>query len=203
MIELNKKERLSQIIELAWEIIFQKIISKKLTINKESSLQLHLSKTIFDLGNLYCIFPNEDFEIEMETKYEKKSIDIVCILRDNTEEVKCAIELKCFMKNSNRAKDIDCYDALIDIERLQNFDGFDLTKFICLTDHKYYAETVQKGKAKSVSIMNGTKYLAETEIVPGWKDEWKIKRDKSIIFKRDIEFNWTNKENWYFLLMNI
>ena len=203
MIEINKRERLSQIIELAWEIIFNKIISKKLIINKESSLQLHLSKTIFELGNLYCILPNENFEIEMETKYEKKSIDIVCILRDNVEEIKCAIELKCFMKNSNRAKDIDCYDALIDIERLQNFEGFDLTKFICLTDHKYYAETVQKGKAKSVSIMNGTKYFAETEIIPGWKNEWKIKRDKSIIFKRDIEFNWTNKDNWYFLLMNI
>ena len=47
----------------------------------------------------------------METNYEKKSIDIVCILG----EMKAAIELKCFMKASNRAKDLDCYDVLLDI----------------------------------------------------------------------------------------
>lgn len=201
--ELNKIERLNYVIESAWEIIFNKILSKRLIINKESSLQLHLSKTIFDLGNIYCIQPNEVFEIEMETKYGNKNIDIVCILKDNETEIKTAIELKCFMKASNRAKDIDCYDALIDIERLQNFEGFDIKKFICLTDTKYYAETIQKGKAKSVSIMNGTKYSANSEIVPGWANEWKIKRDKAIIFKKDIEFNWTTKDKWYFLLMDI
>ena len=202
MIELEKGKRLNQIIEMSWEIIFNKILSKKLIINKESSLQLHLSKTIFDLGNIYCLNPNEIFEIEMETKYENKNIDIVCVLKDDREEIKSAIEIKCFMKSSNRAKDIDCYDALIDIERLQNFDGFDLRKFICLTDNKYYAETIQTGKAKTVSIMNGTEYKANTEIIPGWANQWKIKRDKSIVFNKDIKFQWKNENNWYFLLMD-
>lgn len=203
MIEIHKKERMNQIIEMAWEVIFQKILSKRLIINKESSLQLHLSKTIFELGNIYNIFPNEVFEIEMETKYENKSIDIVCILKDEDTEVKSAIELKCFMKASNRAKDIDCYDSLIDIERLQNFEGFDIKKFICLTDNKYYAETIQTGKAKSVSIMNGTKYNANEEIVPAWAHQWKINRDKAIMFRTDVEFNWTKSNEWYFLMMNL
>ncbi|KQM75230.1 hypothetical protein ASE74_20635 [Pedobacter sp. Leaf216] len=89
MIPIDQYSRLQQIIDLAWEILFERIVSSKQIINKESSLQLHLSKLIFDLGNTYCIEPNERFEIEMETNYEKKSIDIVCILG----ETKAAIEL--------------------------------------------------------------------------------------------------------------
>lgn len=100
MISQDQKIRLNQIIDLDWELLFESIISGRLLINKESSLQLHLSKLIFDLGNLYCILPNEIFKIEMETKYENKSIDIVCKLGETT----AAIELKCFMKASNRAK---------------------------------------------------------------------------------------------------
>ena len=134
MISSDQHVRLNQVLDTAWDILFEQIVSGKLLINKESSLQLHLSKLIFELGNIYCILPDEYFEIKMEANYEKKSIDIVCSLG----EMKAALELKCFMKASNRAKELDCYDALIDIERLQNFSGFQIRKFICLTDNKYY-----------------------------------------------------------------
>lgn len=199
MIPLDENTRLNEIIDLAWELLFENIISGKLLINKESSLQLHLSKLIFDLGNLYCILPNEIFKIEMETKYGNKSIDIVC----GFGQAKAAIELKCFMKASNRAKDLDCYDALIDIERLQYFEGFQVRKFICLTDNKYYPQTLQTGKGKSVTLNNGTVYVSNYEIIPGWAKEWKVKRDKSILFKSDVTCNWKTRNQWHFLKVDI
>ena len=199
MISSDKQSRLNQIIDLAWELLFESIISGKLLINKESSLQLHLSKLIFDLGNLYCILPDETFKIEMETNYQNKSIDVVCSLGN----IRAAIELKCFMKASNRAKDLDCYDALIDIERLQHFEGFEIRKFICLTDNKYYPQTLQKGHGKTVTLNNGTIYSANQQIIPGWAEKWKVKRDKPIVFKKDITCSWIAKDNWHFLKIDI
>lgn len=199
MISTDPHLRLNHVIDTAWEILFEKIVSGRLIINKESSLQLHLSKIIFDLGNLYCILPKEDFEIEMETKYENKSIDVVCSLGT----LKSAIELKCFMKASNRAKDIDGYDALKDIERLQNYNGFQIKKFICLTNNKYYTERTQTGKGKTVSLKHGTIYPANVEVVPGWAGEWKVNRDKPIVFKSEIQCNWISRGNWHFFKIDI
>lgn len=199
MIDTDPTSRLNRIIDNAWELLFEQVVSGRLIINKESSLQLHLSKIIFDLGNLFCILPKEYFEIEMETNYENKSIDVVCGLGKR----KAAIELKCFMKSSNRAKDIDGYDALKDIERLQDYTGFKIKKFICLTNNKYYAERQQKGKGKTVSLKNGTVYPANIEVIPGWAGQWKVKRDRPIVFKREVRCNWVTKNNWHFLKMDL
>lgn len=193
--EIKTKERLSYLIDESWQILFQRIVSGKQLINKEASLQLQLARILNDLGNAYCILPNEIFQLELETRYNGKNIDITCRLG----EVIAAIELKCFMKSSNRAKDLDMYDALIDIERLELFGDFDIKKFFCLTDNKYYAETIQKGMASSVTIKNGTIYKANQTIIPLWTGKWKVKRDKPIIFKKDIEFSWVKSEKWYYL----
>jgi hypothetical protein len=201
MIEINKTIRLNEIIDKAWEIIFESIVSKRLIINKESSLQLHFSKLIFELGNIYCVLPDEIFKIEMETNYEKKNIDIVCKLFDNSSCISAAIELKCFIKKSNRAKDIDGYDALKDIEKLQNYNDFAIKKFYCLTDNKYYSETEQKGHGKAVTIKEGTFYVKNSPIFPTW--DWKIKRDKPIEYNQDIKINWLNKNGWYVLIVNV
>lgn len=199
MVSLDEHIRLNQIIDLAWNLLFENIISGKIFINKESSLQLHLSKLIFDLGNLYCILPNETFKIEMETNYENKSIDIVC----GFGQTRAAIELKCFMKASNRAKDLDCYDALIDIERLQHFNGFQIKKFICLTDNKYYPQTLQTGHGKTVTLNNGTIYQANQQIIPGWAEKWNVKRDKPIVFKNNVTCDWTSRGQWHVLKIDI
>jgi hypothetical protein len=103
----------------------------------------------------------------METNYGNKSIDIVC----GFGKTKAAIELKCFMKASNRAKDLDCYDALIDIERLQHFDGFEIKNFIYLTDNKYYPKRLQTGHGKTVTLNKVTIYLANKQIIPRWAEK--------------------------------
>jgi hypothetical protein len=199
MVSIETIKRLNQVIELSWEIIFERIINGKLIINKESSLQLHLSKLIFELGNSFCILKDETFDIEMETRYEKKSIDIVCTLGS----IKAAIELKCFIKSSNRATDLDCYDSLVDIERLYYFEGFDIKKFICLTDNNYYPVTNQKGHGKSVSLVNGTKYPANFEILPSWAGKWKVRRDKPVIFKNEVSCDWVSKKDWHYWKVDI
>ena len=198
-IPIDQLSRLNIVIDTAWEILFEKIVSGKLRINKESSLQLHLSKLIFELGNIYSILPNENFEIEMETNYENKNIDIVCQLGS----IKAAIELKCFIKSSNRATDLDCYDALIDIERLENFSNFQIKKFICLTDNKYYPEKTQTGHGKSVTLKNGTVYPPEIQILPSWAGKWKVKRDKPILFKNEVKCSWVSKNEWHFWKVNV
>ncbi len=192
---LDTKERLANLIDEAWLILFNRIVSGKQKINKEASLQLQLARILQDLGNAYCIFPNETFHLELETNHNGKNIDITCHLGN----INAAIELKCFIKSSNRAKDLDMYDALIDIERLESFEDFEIKKFYCITDNKYYSEYEQKGMASSVSLKNGTKYTANIEIIPLWTGKWKVKRDKSIILKNDFVCNWISSGGWYYL----
>lgn len=195
---LDPNQRLSYLINESWQILFQRIVSGKQLINKEASLQLQLARILNDLGNAYSILPNETFQLELETGYNGKNIDITCQLGD----VKAAIELECFMKSSNRAKDLDMYDALLDSERLESFEDFEIKKFFCLTDNKYYAETEQKGLASSVTLRNGTIYKANQEIIPLWTGKWKVKRDKSIVFKKDIVCNWVADSSWFYLQIN-
>lgn len=191
------KERLSHIIDEAWLILFNRIVSGKQTINKEASLQLQFARIINDLGTTYCIFPDEFFSIELETNFRGKNIDITCQMG----QITAAIELKCFIKASNRAKDTDMYDVLKDIERIESYDEFSVTKFYCLTDNKYYPTVMPKGMASSVTIMQGTKYLPHIPIVPLWAGIWNVKRDTRIIFKKEIECHWVNSGKWYYLAL--
>lgn len=192
---LETKERLQYIIDEAWLILFNRIVSGKQLINKEASLQLQLARILQDLGNAYCILPNETFQLELETNYEKMNIDITCKMGNVT----AAIELKCFRKSSNRAKDTDMYDVLKDIERLESFENFDIKTFICLTDNKYYSEYTPKGMASSVSLKHNTKYLANIPIVPLWTGKWNVNRDKPITFQKDVVCDWLNSSGWYYL----
>lgn len=192
---LDSKERLSHIIDEAWLILFNRIVNGKQKINKEASLQLQLARILQDLGNAYCILPNEFFLLELESNYQGKNIDITCQMG----EVSAAIELKCFMKSSNRAKDLDMYDVLKDIERLESFDGFNVKKFFCLTDNKYYSEYTQRGMASSVSLRHGTIYPANIAITPEWQGRWNVNRDASITLIKNLECNWQNAGGWYYL----
>jgi len=195
-----KADRLSYVLDFAWEIFFEKVASGRIVINKESSMQLHYSAVVHQLGELMCIQPKEIFIIELESVYKKRNIDITCGYND----VKGAIELKCFRKRSNRAVDIDMYDALKDIERLLSYNDFQVRRFACLTDNAYYATGKHSGHAGSVSIRDGTEYRQGISIRPSWLGKWKDKsRDNIISFSKDIRFNWTKKKGWYYLWLDL
>lgn len=200
MIPIDKAARLSYIIDLAWDIFFQRICSGRIAVNKEASMQLHLSTILHGLGEMLCIMPNETFNIELESKYDRSNIDIVCSYGD----IRAALELKCFKKASNRATDLDMYDVFKDIYRLQNFEGFQVKKFICLTDNPYYATGEHTGHASSVSIRNSIQHKAGYVVTPSWIGLWKDKsRDKELVLTQDTTFNWIQQAKWYYLNINL
>lgn len=197
-VQNSSKERLDFVFNLSWEIFLGRIINERIEINKESSMQLHLSNILSSVGELLCLEKGEHFSIELESNYQKKNIDITCTL-GNT---KAALELKCFRKKSNRATDTDMYDVLKDIERLLSYDDFQIRKFICLTDNKFYSTGSHDGHSNSVSIKNGKEYKKDQTIKPTWN--WKNKsRDVEIKFKKDITLNWQEKKDWDYLILDL
>ncbi|MCB9168864.1 MAG: hypothetical protein H6597_03270 [Flavobacteriales bacterium] len=181
-------------VETSWQLLFQRVISGKQPINKEASMQLQLAKIMQELGSAFCILPGEEFQVELETAVGNQSIDITSTLGTAT----VAIELKCFKHEQNRARDLDMYDALKDISRLDGFGQYDLKYFICLADRKYYAEYKHSGMASSVSTSNGSHYEARKPIVPSWAGKWKVGRDKPIVLKQDLTCQWTEQGGWWY-----
>jgi hypothetical protein len=200
-IELDSlKSRMRWMLATAWEICLHRIVSGRISINKESSLQLHYAYVLAQMGELACIEQGEDFKIELETHHAGKNIDIWCALRD----CEAAIELKCFRKASNRATDTDMYDVLKDISRLESYCHVTLRRFICLTDNGYYTNAVHKGHAGSVSIGNGRRYQKDVSITPSWAGKWKDStRDTEIVLKSNFEFAWRSIGGWHYLFMEV
>jgi hypothetical protein len=195
MIAEDVHTRHRHIIEEAWQILFSRIVNGRQIINKEASMQLQLARILQDLGNAYCTKKDENFTIELETGIGRQSIDVTCQLGGS----KAAIELKCFRKQSNRGTDLDMYDVLKDIERLDNYENFHIRQFICLTDNAYYTQNNNIGHGAAVATTNSTKYFANAPIVPTWKGQWKSKsRDSDITLLQDLEFEWVEKEGWFY-----
>lgn len=192
--------RLGFVLDFAWEIFFEKVAAGRVKINKESSMQLHYSAILHGIGELLCIQPREIFAIELESSYERKNIDITCFYDD----VRAAVELKCFKKGSNRAVDTDMYDVLRDVERLLSYSDFQVRRFICLADNPYYSDGTHLGHAGTVSIHNGMQYRQGMLIQPSWAGKWKDKtRDRAIHLNKDVYFNWVKKNGWYYLNLDL
>jgi hypothetical protein len=194
------ESRLQWALSTAWDICLHRISSGKISINKESSLQLHYAYILTQMGELACIDSDDVFRIELETSHAGKNIDIWCALG----RCVAAIELKCFRKQSNRATDIDMYDVLKDISRLESYSHVHLKRFICLTDNPYYKNAIHTGHAGSVSIGNGKSYSKGISIKPSWSGKWKDKsRDHEIILLTNLEFAWRKIGIWHILHIEV
>ncbi|GMX60107.1 hypothetical protein Elgi_68740 [Paenibacillus elgii] len=199
-VPINYNDRLNYVLDLAWSIFIKRLSLGRIKVNKESSMQLHYASLINSLGELLCLDKDDVFTIELEHSYQSKNVDIVCYYND----IKAAIELKCFKKSSNRATDTDMYDVLKDIERLFGFDDFEVKRFLCLTDNPYYMNGQHSGHADFVSISHGTLYINENPIIPSWVGKWKDKsRDRTLYFKKDVGFEWFQEKEWYYLNMSL
>jgi hypothetical protein len=193
---ISQSKRVKLLLDQSWLFCIQKIASGKIIINKEASLQLHYASIIKTLGDVYCVSPSEGFSIELESKQGKNNVDICCSIG----ETKAAVELKCFRKSSNRATDLDMYDVLKDIARLQALDDFNVRKFMCLTDNPYYSNGAHAGHAGSVTIKNGFNYEKDAKVSASWVGIWKDKsRDRPISFNSKVTFRWNRLGAWYFL----
>lgn len=199
MIE-SLESRIGSILSQAWKICIQRIASGRIVINKEASLQLHYAYILTQIGELACIDDDEKFRIELESRYDAKNIDVSCSLGD----CKAAVELKCFRKDSNRPLDIDMYDVLKDISRLESYSHVQFRRFICLTDVRRYTKPFLKGHAVSVSIADGKKYQKGKSIIPSWSGKWKDKtRDSNIVPQNDLKFDWCKIGTWYYLFIEV
>lgn len=195
--------RFSKMIDLSWDTCIQRITNERIKINKEASLQLHFASILHSFGELVCIHPEESFDIELESHYYNKNIDITCNISDRDQSIRAAVELKCFRTSSKRAKECDMYDTLKDISRLQSLKEFEIKKFICLTDDKYYCSSEHTGHASIVSIKDGQNYIGNNTITPTWN--WKNKsRNKPIHLLHDINFEWNSiDDSWFYLYLDL
>jgi hypothetical protein len=199
-IPVSKTARLDFIIDLSWKIFFGKITSGRIKINKESSMQIHYSSILKTIGETLCILPGETFSLELESSHGGKNLDITC----SFDNVKAAIELKCFRKFSNRAQDLDMYDVWVDLTRLGLLDHFQVRRFICLTDNDSYPHGRHGGYSETFSIAQGTEYKGGDVLTPPWAGRWKDKsRDRAITVPKDIAFNWAEKDGWFCLLLDV
>lgn len=205
MISASPIARLGYVLDLAWAVFFERIVMERVEVNKEASMQLHYASTINDLGQLMCVEPDEVFELQLERDHQGRSIDITCRFRTPERTIQAAVELKCFRKQSNRALDLDMYDVLKDIERILSYTGYQVRRFICLTDDARYTDGGQRtGYAEAVSIGQGRYYRQDSPIVPPWIGKWKDKsRDHEISLSRDVRFDWMSKEKWHFLKLDL
>ena len=63
---MNHKERIDQIVKIAYERLFGKVAGKRIEVANEASLQLQFASILKTLGELYEETPNERFNIELE-----------------------------------------------------------------------------------------------------------------------------------------
>lgn len=196
----SEKDRLSFALDLAWKILLARTESRRMRINKESSMQLHYASILHVLGETFCTRPDERFSIELESGVAGKSIDLTCVLGT----ARAAVEMKCFRKSSKRAVDTDMYDVLKDISRLCSCPDFQIRRFICLTDNPYYVNGKHDGHASVVTIKDGTVYASGTDINPTWIGKWKdSSRDHPLHIGTEITLNWSKVEGWYSLYLAI
>lgn len=205
MLPASPITRLGYVLDLAWTIFFERVVRERVEINKEASMQLHYASTINDLGQLMCVEPDEVFELQLERDHQGRSIDIACRFRTPDRTIQAAVELKCFRKQSNRALNLDMYDALKDIERILSYTGYHVRRFVCLTDDARYTDSTQHtGYAEAVSIGQGLYYRQDSPFQPPWAGRWQDEsRDHEISLSRDVLFDWVSKGQWHFLKLDL
>lgn len=191
----EKEVRLRYAITLAWELFFARVVSSRLPVNKEASMQLHFSSILHSVGELLCTGPGEIFGVELETTQAIGDVDITCFIND----IRAAVELKCFRKHSKRGHDLDMYDFWKDIKRLGDLQGFHIKMFICLTDDRYYPFGQHNSQAREFSTRDGVLHNAGDILTPGWAGNWQDhSRDDSIIVPTNVEIKWVKNKEWYF-----
>jgi len=72
--------------------------------------------------------------------------------------------------------------------------GYEVRKFICLTDNNFYLKANHRGYSEALSLFDRRKSNKNEVIIPTWVGKWKSKeRDKLLQFKSDVLINWIQK----------
>ena len=177
---MTRKERVRQIVEIAYERFCGKITGKRIEVANEASLQLQLASILKTLGELYEETPAQRFNIELEksvalsgSKFVKSAtknakIDIWLSLEDTRdgEQHACAIELKYF-KRANQREPNNRYDVFKDLHNLERYGNFvDIGFLLVATDHPHYVSQSEYSEdTRAFDFRDGSNYRAGTELV--------------------------------------
>lgn len=174
---MTHKERINQIVEIAYERLCGKVTGKRIEVANEASLQLQLASILKTLGELYEETPNERFNIELEKNVtlldsesveSRKRVDIWFSLEDKGggEQQACAIELKYF-KRANHREPNNRYDVFQELRDLERYGKFADTGFLLVaTDHPHYINKKKYSEnTRDFDFRDGSRYQGGTELV--------------------------------------
>lgn len=212
----SRKELLMKIIESSFEILLAQINHGRIIIENEIDLQLHFSYLLKDMGELHQFSLEDVFTIRLEVPFsskvpliksnsERAKIDIMLSLTDRTglnNPVKCAIELKYFKAANNREPN-SRYDAFADLKNLETYieEGIvDFGVFLLGTDHEHYVNRPRYSiNTADFDMRDGSSYKAKKVLVYNTEKPY----GNNIELKNDYDFEWTEIDEKWFLMVEI
>jgi hypothetical protein len=208
------EDRMRKIIEQAYSIVCSKIISGRITIHNEASLQLQLGIVLKILGALYEFGKEDKFSIEFEhtfiltkptnkCKNKHARADIYMELTDGKDVCSAIIELKYFKKKNARQPN-NRYDFFADLENLEQYQDqrkSQVNYLIAGTDHNHYYSNDEPLSADTgdFNFRDGMKYHAGT--VLQYKTEKSYGND--IELAHDYSFNWDIFAPYAFIIVKV
>ena len=162
------KERLKEIVKIAYNLLCNEIAGGGIRIHNEASLQMHLGVILKQVGSLYEFTETDRFSIELETWQEidgtlkskngRARCDIY--LKMENDEAKCevAIELKYFKRSENEAVTDNRFSILLDLENLEQYQANNpglLCYEIVYTDNVNYTKADNRSKIKITPKISG------------------------------------------------
>ena len=203
---MTHKERINQIVKIAYERLCGKLTGKRIEVANEASLQLQLASILKTLGELYEDTPSERFNIELEknvtlsdSEFVKSGtgnakIDIWLSLEDkgSGERQACAIELKYF-KRANHREPNNRYDVFKELHNLERYGDFVDTGFLLVaTDHPHYINQKEYSEdTRDFDFRGGSSYRAGTELVYRTKKPY----GPPIRLRSSYSFSWRSVES--------
>lgn len=216
---MTYRERLEEIVNLSYKILYNKIANGSIKIYNEASMQLQLGVILRQLGTLYAFKEKDNFRIELEKTIPLQSptaksqhgtarCDIWLELGNGRHNTFAAIELKYFKSSQHTEATTDNrFSLMLDIANLEcyakqesNLLGF----AIVYTNNENYTKDSHKTKA-TIKLAPYVTQSIKRELTKKGKQE-KVEVD----LQHQYEANWvkfsptSNKDiGHYFLIINL
>lgn len=189
--------RLRQAISVAWHVFARKVGGGLIPINKEASMQLQFAYILKQLLPLTLHHEGETAELELETGVKtsagSNNIDILLRGRSASEEIRIAIEMKCYRAlaasgGTRGAHDIfmkDVYEDLAILEEYITLRHASRGVALVMNDlERFVNPKVKRGKCWAYDISDGHTYPGGQISVPvGGKNVL-------VNLQRSYTFNW-------------
>jgi hypothetical protein len=199
------ESRLRKTISLAWAVFARKVGGGLISINKEASMQLQYAYVLKQLLPLILQHPGEAADLELETgvmtNTGPNNIDILVIGATPSDQIKIAIEMKCYRTlaasgGTRGAHDIFMKDVYEDLQALEQYVALGhASRGVALVMNdleRFVQPKVKNGKCWAYDISNGHVFKGGQISVPiGGKPV-------NINLVGTYEFNWVKFGGFWF-----